>query len=106
MMMSRAPLAYGRRQMSAQAIYEMTRRSFQSFMTVKCSAHRCDRMKKLISGRSGHFQGMLFAPGSMETAGSYSGVLDALAQLQCRVQAAAAAAAMDSVIQGALNNEC
>jgi len=103
-MMSRAPLAYGRRQLSAQAIYEMTRRSFQSFMTAKCSVHRCDRMKKLISGRSRQIQGMLFAPGSMETAGSYSGVMDALAQLQCRVQSAEAAVAMNSVICGGLNN--
>lgn len=105
-MMSRAPLAYGRRRLSAQAQFEMTWRSFQRFVTANCNVHRCDRMEQLISGRRRQIMGLPFAPGSMETALDYKGVLEALDHLQSLVQAAAAAAAMDSVIQGALNNEC
>lgn len=104
LMMSRAPLAYGRRRLSAQAQYEMTWRSFQRFVAANCNAHRFDRMEQLIIGRRRQIMGIPFAPGSMETTQNFKGVLDALDQLQSLVQAAAAEAAMDSVIRGELNN--
>lgn len=105
-MMSRAPLAYGRRQLSAQALYEMTWRSFQRFVTADRSALRCARMGQLISGRRRQILGLPFAPGSIETAYAYTGVLNSLDQLQSHVQAVAAAVAMDAAIHGALNNGC
>lgn len=97
--MVRAPLSYGRRLLSAEAIHELTWRAFHDFITADCSVARCMRVEHLISGRRCQVLSLLATVGPVETAKAYTGILDALAQLQSNAQATTAAAAMDAVIK-------
>lgn len=97
--MARAPLAYGRRLLSAQALLELAWRAFYGRIKNDCSMARCVRVEQLIVGRRLQVLDLLANIGPIETASEYTGVLDALSQLQSNAQAATAATAVDAVIK-------
>lgn len=103
--MARAPLAYGRSLLSANAIVELAWRAFHQRITNGCSVSRCLRVEQLIVGRRRQVLDLLANVGPIESARAYTSVLDVLSHLQSNAQAATAAAVMDTVISGG-SNEC
>lgn len=101
--MARAPLAYGRRLLSANALSELARRAVDNRIQSRCSVSRCMRVEKLIMGRRQQVLGLLEIFSPLEPPKSYTGVLDVFTQLQSMAQAASAAAAIDSTIRGDSN---
>lgn len=101
--MSRAPLAYGRLLLSAHAIMELACRAFHHRIKNGCSVSRCVRVEQLTIGRRRQVLDLLADIGPIESARAYASVLDVLAHLQSKAQAAIAAAAMDTVIHGDSN---
>ena len=99
LMMSRAPLAYGRRLLSAHALMELAWRAFHHHIENDCTVSRCSRVERLIKGRRRQVLELIAHIGPIESARAYTGVLDALAQLQSNAQAATAAAAIDAVVK-------
>lgn len=96
--MARAPLAYGRRVLSARAIEELAWRCFHRHVKKGCSLARCVRVESVVVGRRIQVIDLTAGLGPVETAAAFTGVLDAFSQLQSNAQAAVAAAAMDEII--------
>ena len=98
--MSRAPLAYGRRVLSACALEELAWRCFHRHAKTGCGLGRCKRVEAVIRGRRMQVIDLLANLSPVETAAAFTGVLDGFSQLQSGAQAASASAAIGEVLNG------
>ncbi len=96
--MARAPLAFGRRVLSARSIEELAWRCFHRHVRNGCSLVRCQRVEAVIRGRRLQIVAFLANLSPAEKAAAFTGVLDGFSELHSRIAAAAAAAAFDEVL--------
>lgn len=98
LMLSRAPLAFGRRSMSAQALEELARRAVLRHNFVDCGLLRAQRLEKVVQGRRIQILSFLADSPEFESSSQYVSILDTMLQMRCAVQAAVAMESMSEVI--------
>jgi hypothetical protein len=99
LMMSGAPLSYGRTLISVEALHELTQRSFQAFVCHGCHVSRLQRMESVIVGRQRQIYDLLREAGQLTVAWPYVKPVDSMGVLHTQVQVAAAAEAIDSMLE-------
>ena len=95
----RAPLAYSRRMLSAQAQEELARRAVLQYADPDCSVPRAQRVEALVLGRRRRVLALLSDAPPMERAKHFAPIIDSLLQLHHETQALVAMAAFNSVLR-------
>ena len=99
LMMSRSPLAYGRRLLSAMATEELARRAAIRFAVGDCGEIRASRVAKIVLGRRAQVIHRLTESAPMESSGNYIEIIDALRGLYAEMQALCASEAVGDMLK-------
>lgn len=99
LMMSRSPLAYGRRLLSAMATEELARRATIRFAMVDCGEVRAGRVSKIVHGRRAQVIHRLTESAPTESSGNYIEIIDALRGLHTEMQELCASEAIGDMLK-------